>query len=455
VLGELEVSVDRERILEVDCTGRWKEVWGSPLWRPELITLDQEGYGLAVDMGTTSIATCLMDLSTARPLDIRAASNPQLPWGDEIISRLGSADKDPETAKQLNMLVWKTVNEQLRSLCLRSGVSRGRIKRMVVVGNSAEHHLCLGLPVGELLTPPYNPAQTESITLAPDDLPGKLDLPSHAEIYFPPLVGGFAGSDILASIMAVQNQGINLGAVVDVGTNTEIAVFSGGRVYVATAPSGPAFEGGNIRSGMRAEPGAIWKVAVANGRITYEVIGDIPPEGICGSGIVDALSVMLEVGSIETSGLIKKGSHPAVQGGEMILDDEGKVIINGEDVATVQKAKSAVAATWHILLKKLGLDEVDLEAVYLAGAFGSRLDPVNAMKIGLFPPIDPERFVLAGNTALLGAAMILLSGEIQEKTERVSMDVLHISVAEEPDFEEQFLNNLYFPDTENAHRNRN
>ena len=452
VAGDMEISVERERILEVDRTGRWKEVWGSPLWRPELITLDQEGYGLAVDMGTTSIATCLMDLSTGRPLDIRAASNPQLPWGEDIISRLGSADEDPETAKQLNSLVWQTVNEQVRSLCRRSGISTGRIKRMVVVGNSAMHHLCLGLPVGELLTPPYNPEQTGSITLAAEELFGKLDLPPHAEIYFPPLVGGFAGSDILATIMAVKSQGINLGAAMDVGTNTEIAVFSGDRVYVATAPSGPAFEGGHIGSGMRAEPGAIWKVAVDNGRITYEVIGDGPPEGICGSGIVDALSVMIEIGSMGTSGLLKEGSHPAVRDGGMILDDEGKVILYGEDVATVQKAKAAVAATWHILLNKLGLEEGELQAVYLAGAFGSRLNPVSALKIGLLPSIEPERFVLAGNTALLGAAMILLSGELQRKTEKTSADVMHISVAEEPDFEEQFINNLYFPEAENTGR---
>ncbi len=443
--GDLEISVDRERILEVDRTGRWKEVWGSPLWRPELITLDQEGFGLAVDVGTTSIAACLMDLSTARPLDIKAAANPQLPWGDEIISRLGSADEDPETARQLSGLVWQTVDEQLRSLCLRSGVSSGRIGSVVVVGNSAMHHLCLGLPLGKLLTPPYDPAQTGSITLAADELPVKMGLPRQAQVYFPPLIGGFAGSDILASTMAAQSRGISPGAVMDVGTNTEIAVFSGGRVYVATAPSGPAFEGGHIPSGMRAVQGAIWKVAVANGRITYEVIGDVHPEGICGSGIVDALSVMLETGAMDTSGLIKEGSHPAVQGGGIILDDKGKVSLHGEDVATVQKAKAAVAATWHILLNKLGLDESDLQAVYLAGAFGSRLDPANAVKIGLLPSIDPGCFVLAGNTALLGAAMILLSGQFRERTEKGSTEVIHINVAEEPDFEEQFLDNLYFP----------
>jgi uncharacterized 2Fe-2S/4Fe-4S cluster protein (DUF4445 family) len=454
VSGHMDISVDRERILEIDRTGRWKEVWGSPLWHPELITLDQEGYGLAVDMGTTSIATCLLDLSTARPLDIKAAANPQLPWGDEIISRLGLADENAETARQLNSLVWQTVNEQLRSLCLRNGVSRGRIRRMVVVGNSAMHHLCLGLPLGKLLTPPYDPEQTGSITLSAGELPVKLDLPRQAEIYFPPLVGGFAGSDILASTMAVQSQGVNPGAVMDVGTNTEIAIFSGDKVYVATAPSGPAFEGGHIPAGMRAEPGAIWKVALANGKITYEVIGDIPPDGICGSGIVDALSVMLEIGAMETSGLIQEGSHSAVQGGRMILDDNGKVVLYGEDVATVQKAKAAVAATWHILLNKLGLDEGDLQTVYLAGAFGTRLDPVNAVKIGILPPMDPQRFVLAGNTALLGAAMILLSGEIQERTEAGSRDVTHISVAEEPDFEEQFLSNLYFPERENKGRTR-
>ncbi len=448
VSGDLGVAVDPERILEIDSTGRWKEVWGSPLWRPDLITLDQTGYGVAVDLGTTSIATCLIDLSQAHPVDIIAGTNPQLPWGEEVISRLGKASGDPETAKQLAIAVWQTVDDQIRSLCRRSGVSRGRIRKAVVVGNSAMHHLCLGLPARDLLEPPYRPVQRESITLKPDELPVKLSLPPGTEIYFPPLIGGFAGSDILAAITAVSNNGVEQGAVVDVGTNTEIAVFSGRRAYVATAPSGPAFEGGHIGSGMRAEKGAVWQVAGDGQRIVFKVIGDIAPVGICGTGIVDALAVMLGNGSIERSGLLMDGVHPAVKDGRLTVDDGGRVVLYGEDVATIQKAKSAIAATWSILLKKLGLDPTDLEAVYMAGSFGSRLDRVNAMKIGLLPYVNPKRLVLAGNSALIGAAMILLSGEVRERAETWSEDLLHINVAEESDFEEQFIDNLYFPEQE-------
>ena len=165
VKGDLDISIDRERLLEIDRTGRWKEVWGSPLWGPLKITKDHSGYGVAVDMGSTSVAVGLFDLEGARPLDLKAAANPQLPWGEDIISRLGSADADPETAAALRGSVWKAVAELVRSLCRRTGVSSGRITRMVVVGNSAMHHLALGMPTDSLLTPPYSPLDPSPLTL--------------------------------------------------------------------------------------------------------------------------------------------------------------------------------------------------------------------------------------------------------------------------------------------------
>jgi len=449
---DLDISIDRERMLEVDTTGRWKEVWGSPLWRPELISPDHSGYGVAVDLGTTSIVAGLFDMSNARPLDIKAAANPHLPWGEDIISRLDSATAGQDVVTRLKELIWETVGDQVRSLCLRSGVSGGRITRMVVVGNSAVHHLSLGLPTDSLLTPPYSPSEISPVVLPASKLPISVQLGHDTVIYFPPLAGGYAGSDALASLLAARETGVKKGALVDVGTNTEIAVWNGDEIILATAPSGPAFEGGHIRSGMRAEEGAVWRVEIKDGDLLHEVIGEGPAKGVCGTGIVDAIASMLRCGILDHTGLMVEGSHPLVREGRFVFRDssadasanENEVTLGGEDVATVQKAKAAIAATLQLLMKVMSMEYRDLERVYLAGAFGSRLNLANAIRIGLLPDLSLDHYVLAGNTALLGASMILLSEKAQHETERIGQMATHHSVAEDQDFEELFIDNLYF-----------
>jgi uncharacterized 2Fe-2S/4Fe-4S cluster protein (DUF4445 family) len=448
VNGDLDISIDRERMLEVDATGRWKEVWGSPLWRPDLISPDRSGYGVAVDLGTTSIVSGLFDMSSARPLDIKASANPHLPWGEDIISRLDSAAAGRDVVTRLKELIWKTVGDQVRSLCLRSGVSGGRITRMVVVGNSAVHHLSLGLPTDSLLTPPYSPSERSPVILPASEFPISMQLGHETVIYFPPLAGGYAGSDALSSLLAARESGVKKGALIDVGTNTEIAVWNGDRIILATAPSGPAFEGGHIRSGMRAEEGAVWRVEIKDGDLLHEVIGEGPVKGVCGTGIVDAIASMRRCGIVDRTGLIVEGPHPLVRDGRLVFreenEDEKSVALEGEDVATVQKAKAAIAATLQLLMKVISMEYRDLERVYLAGAFGSRLNLANAIRIGLLPELSLDHYVLAGNTALLGASMILLSEKAQLETERIGQMTTHHSIAEDQDFEELFIDNLYF-----------
>ncbi|MGD8353475.1 MAG: 2Fe-2S iron-sulfur cluster-binding protein, partial [Pseudomonadota bacterium] len=165
VSGDLRILVDPEHMLELDRTGKWKEVWDSPLWRPDLFTADRSGYGIAVDIGTSSVVSSLLDLSLGRPMDLKTAANPQMPWGEDIISRLDKAAADPVTADRLRRLIWETIARQVRSLCLRNGISGGRIGQMVIVGNSAMHHLAIGAPARELILPPYSPADRSAVTL--------------------------------------------------------------------------------------------------------------------------------------------------------------------------------------------------------------------------------------------------------------------------------------------------
>lgn len=444
VQDNMEVSIAGERILKIEKAGLWKEVWDSPLWLPASYPLTGEGFGIALDLGTTSLAVALYDLATGRPIDLTSAANPQMTWGDEIISRLDAVAKEPDIADTLRDILWEKVQNLVRTLCLRSGISPGRITRGVAVGNSAINHLALGLPVQSLLTPPYAPCDPESKDLRASDSLLGLKLNGNARIYFPPLIGGYAGSDALVSLLAVRSREVRRGALVDVGTNTEITIWDGDRYILATAPSGPAFEGGHIRSGMRAVEGAISKVKLTDQYVDTEVIGGGQAKGICGTGIVDAVAEMLTRDLIDGSGLMRKGSHPRLTDEGLVLDESSRVTLQPEDIATVQKAKAAIAATVDVLLGRLNMRAQDLDEVFLAGAFGSRLNPGNAFSIGLLPPIRPERFMAVGNAALLGASLVLLSDIAREEMERLVQAVEHISVAEDARFEELFLDNLYF-----------
>jgi uncharacterized 2Fe-2S/4Fe-4S cluster protein (DUF4445 family) len=440
----MEISIAGERILKIDKTGLWKEVWDSQLWLPDFYPLTGEGFGVALDLGTTSLAVALYDLATGQPIDLTSAANPQMTWGDEIISRLDVAAKDSDIADELRAMLWEKVQDLVKTLCLRSGISPGRITRGVAVGNSAINHLALGLPVQSLLTPPYVPCNPEPKDLRASDPLLGLELSGNARIYFPPSIGGFAGSDALVSLLAVRPRKARRGTLVDVGTNTEITVWDGDRCLLATAPSGPAFEGGHIRSGMRAVEGAIWRVKLTDRDVDSEVIGGGQPKGICGTGIVDAVAEMLARDLIDGSGLMRKESHPCLTDVGLVLDSSSGVTLKPEDIATVQKAKSAIAATVDVLLGRLNMKARDIDEFYLAGAFGSRLNPANALSMGLLPSIRPECLLAVGNAALLGASLVLLSDVAREEMERLVRTVEHISVAEDDRFEELFLDNLYF-----------
>jgi uncharacterized 2Fe-2S/4Fe-4S cluster protein (DUF4445 family) len=449
VYGDLSIDIDAERILEIDKTGRWKEVGGSPLAQFDSLYLDGTGYGIALDLGTTSMAAALYERDTGRLVDIRTAANPQLPWGEEIISRLENAARDQGAAQSMVNDFWKVVQDLVRSLLRRSVISSGRVSGIVAVANSAIHHLALGIDAAPLLTPPFNPSSLEPLSFDAGVAPFNLPAGSGATIDFLPLVGGFAGSDCLAAILAARHKGDSTGAVIDVGTNTEIAVWRDDQVVVATAPSGPAFEGGHIRCGMMAEEGAISSVELGERGVAFDVIGDEAPRGICGTGIIDTVAGMVSRQVVDSSGLVNKGSHPALDDGRMILYRPTGVLLEPVDIATIQKAKAAVAATLKTALNVAGMIAEDLQKVYLAGAFGSRLNVGNAVRIGLLPELPPERiehdrYILAGNAAMAGAAMVLLSSEAEKMVEALARNITHLSVADDPDFQELFLENLYF-----------
>lgn len=442
--GSMTIAIDPESILELDKTGRWKETWGSPLWHENRYPSSLDGYGISVDLGTTSIASALFNLADSRPMDLVASANPQAPWGEEIISRLAAADKDEGDAGSLQDVLLETVSDHLMKLCSRNGIPTGSIQRVVLVGNSAIHHLALGLPVSTLLAPPFSPSDCGEQILSPDDMPMKVNLNPDAQFIFPPLIGGFVGSDMTGSLLAARAMGKSCGVLMDTGTNSEIAIWSGGRILATSAAAGPAFEGGHIRCGMRAEEGAIYRVALNRDGIDCKVVGGVPPTGICGTGILDIVAEMIRWGLVDPSGRVQKGVHPCQRGNVLVLDDDSGVIFEPRDVETVQKAKAALSVALDLLLKRSGVDAGQIEAIYLAGAFGSRIDLTNAIAIGLLPPLPVGQFVMAGNAALVGASFILLSDEARQESGRLAEVVEHVSIAEDPQFEELYLENLFF-----------
>ncbi|GBE14626.1 Na(+)-translocating NADH-quinone reductase subunit F [bacterium BMS3Abin14] len=442
--GPLKLTIDPERILEVDRTGRWKGTWGSPLWDPARFPLSFTGWGIAVDLGTTSVASALFCLDTGRPMDILASSNPQIPWGDEILSRLQAASGDPEQALKLREVLLAAVAGQIQSLCSRNGLFTGRISRIVMVGNSAMHHLALGLPVAPLLTPPFSPGYRDEMILGPAEFPLGIGLNHAAEIIFPALVDGFVGSDASAGILAVRSSRVLTGALLDIGTNSEAVVWKGDRIFAGSAAAGPAFEGGHIQCGMRAEEGAVFQVKITGDALITEVVGGGAPRGMCGTGIVDLVAGMLDRGIIENSGLVRADVHPSQSGKTMMLDPAGRVFFEPRDVETVQKTKAAIAATLETLMKRADVSHDRLEEIYLAGAFGARLNLHNAIRIGLLPSRPELSFVLAGNTALIGASYVLLSREAQEEIDGLAAAVQHVSIAQDPGFEDSFIDHLFF-----------
>ncbi len=398
---------------------------------------ETQPFGFAIDIGTSKLAVYLVSLSTGQVLSSMAVPNPQSSFGEDLITRLHAAEDSVEADAMKNILV-----EELNSCFdrLAEGVSFEAMDacEVVAVGNTAMHHLFLGLPISQLCRNPFNPSSSSARDLRARDLGLRVMPTSH--IHMPALIGGFVGSDHLAALVA--SRVFLRGAptlLVDIGTNTEVTLVSGGRLSCCSCASGPAFEGAGIRYGLRAREGAISRVSVdENERLVVETMGDGPPKGICGSGIVDALACMLRLGSVEASGRLVKGA-PGVreEDGDIVFllaerAGEKPITISQDDVREIQKAKGAIRGGIEMLLERACVKGGDLETIILAGSFGSFIDPASALALGMFPPLPPESFMQAGNAAGMGARVLLCSVEERVRSESLAREVEHVDLASYP-----------------------
>ncbi len=410
----------------------------------------REGLGVAIDLGTTTIAAQLLDLRNGNVFGVQTALNAQARHGGDIMSRVefalhgGQAELQRLVRDQLGSLV-----KQLES-CRRRGNesqtesaieeklepphvgSDKEIKRVVIVGNTVMHHLFCGVDVAPLAAHPFEPKQPRRVRLSPHDL--GWEIPETAVVEFLPCLGGFVGSDILAGIVATGlHQSRELMALMDLGTNGEVVVGNRERMLCTSTAAGPAFEGARIAMGMRAATGAISQVQVENNFLACRVIGGGVPLGLCGSGLVDAVAAGLALAWIHPSGrMVNRTAMPLA----------GPVSLLAADVRELQLAKGAIAAGLRLLTAKLGASLEDLQELHLAGAFGNYISRASAQRIGLLRvPLD--RVLPAGNTALLGAKRALF----EEATvwEAIAKRVEHVPLNEDPAFHDIYAEEMRFP----------
>ena len=408
--------------------------------------------GLAVDLGTTKIAGYLVDLETGHTLASRGVMNPQIAYGEDVISRISFAGQTIQSGNRLQRKVIEALNKLALDLCEEAHTSPEHILEAVVAGNTAMHHLFAGLPVHQLGTAPYLPASTRPIHQPAKEF--GLHLAENAKVYTPPNIAGYVGGDHVAMLL-----GIGIGdcpqptLAIDIGTNTELTLKANGRLLTCSCASGPAFEGAHIKHGMRAAPGAIERVLFETGAIRYYTIERRPATGICGSGILDAIAALLDAGALDGRGNFRKnaaGVRRRDSENEFLLVNRGEtenrreIVLTRQDIGEIQLAKAAIRAGVEILL---GLGEVgakSLAGFVIAGAFGTYLDLRSAVRIGLFPDIPLSKFKQVGNAAGLGARQMLASVSQRRTGEELAQRIEYIELTNHPQFHGRFVKALLF-----------
>ena len=401
--------------------------------------------GLAVDLGTTKIAGYLVDLASGQTLAARGIMNPQIAYGEDVVARLAYAKKSLAETARLQELVVETLNQLAADLCAEVDAEPAAIVEAVVVGNTAMHHLFLGLPVEQLALAPYVPAVQAALDVKARDV--GLRIAPGAYVHLLPNIAGYVGADHVAMLLSTGvDQTDRVVLALDIGTNTEVCLVNRGMMTSVSCASGPAFEGAHVKHGMRAANGSIEHLQLVGGRVEYQTIGGEPPVGLCGSGILDALAQLYQAGVLDARG--RMGEHARVRTcdgvREFVLFSEEEqgcrpaITITQKDVRELQLAKGAMHTGIQILLESQGLSEEDIDQVVIAGAFGSYINVASAVTIGMLPVLPPDRFRQVGNAAGMGAKLALISCSKRAEAQAIARRVGYIELATAPRFAQIF-----------------
>jgi len=403
-------------------------------------------HALAFDLGTTTVVATLLDLETGQPLAVRSVLNAQQPFGADVITRISATMLDESALAALQERAHETLRLLADEVCGEAGVDPTGVYEIVVTGNVTMIQLALGIDPQPLSMAPF----TIAARTLPEARAADFGLRVHERapaVLFPAL-GAYVGPDIVAGILAT---GLTLDRrvrlFVDVGTNSEIVLGSSAGALATAAPAGPAFEAAQIRCGMRAADGAIEGVKIRGGEVELTVIGDVEPEGLCGSGLVDAVAELVAAGILDHSGRFVADSSERLGkiGDETVFHLADGVFLSQRDVRELQFAKASIATGWTILCGDLGVEPGEISQVLLGGSFGSYLTPASAVRIGLVPKLPLPRIVAAGNVAGEGAKIAALSVTERAAAHAVLDEVEYVELSGRTDFNDLFVDQLAFP----------
>ena len=418
------------------------------------------GYGFAVDVGTTTIAVGLVDLQTTKVVGSMSQVNPQIMYGADVMTRISYAQMNHHGSRELHVRIVATLNLMFREILSSASIPMSQVRSIVFVGNTTMMHTLVGADVCQLGETPYEGELHGAWQgFAPEI---GLSLPSNVVVYCSPVIRSHIGGDTTANLVATSfDTSREPRLLIDLGTNTEIALVSNGRITVTSASGGPAFEGGSIRQGMRAIPGAIDQLRIGpSGRIRAHTVARAQPIGICGSGVLDAVAEMLRVGVVEWSGRMLGGEEIEATAGLsrrlLFTEVHGRglwvagpaddpIVVTADDVRQLQLVKGSIGAAISMLLEHAGLELEDLAEILVAGAFGNYIRKSSALAIGLFPGVDAERIHLVGHAAGIGARMMLLDAGMRERAEQIAAAAEFVDLAGREDYSERFVAALPFP----------
>lgn len=397
-------------------------------------------YGLAIDIGTTTLVSQIIDLESGKRIATFVDKNPQVSFGDDVISRIDYTMRNKDGLRELQNIVIEGINAGLRRIAEEKGEILDHIYEAVVVGNSTMRSIFFGVDVSSLGVIPFKPSTCDSINRKAEEL--SLEINPKANVYGAPLIGGHAGADALADIIAtgIYKTG-RPSMVIDIGTNGEVIIGNKDRILTASCAAGGAYEGATISSGVGAVEGAIKNVRIINGRVEYETIGNKPPLGICGSGLIDLLGELLKNRIMSRKAKLKKDFF--------ITPD---ISISQQDIYQLITAKAGLRLDQDLLIKYYSVALEEIDRIYLSGAFGNFINPDNAILIGLLPRAR-NKVVRIGNGALAGARQMLLSREMRRDAEKIARKIEHIKPNErEENFSYMIAEKMYFEDEDESTR---
>jgi uncharacterized 2Fe-2S/4Fe-4S cluster protein (DUF4445 family) len=431
-----------------------------------LISIEQgnttsQSYAIAFDLGTTTVVATLMDLNAGTPMAVKSMLNKQQPYGADVISRISATMLDENALKRLQIAAQETLNQLTQEVLDEAQIDKDFVYEVALAGNATMVQLILGInpePVG--VAPFITASQTWPVLNAKKI---GLNINPNARTYIFPSFGAYVGGDIVSGVLATgMDRDKRTRLFIDVGTNCEIVLSDGEKILTTAAPAGPAFEAASIKCGMRAADGAIEVVKIDETGVHLQVIGDVEPQGMCGSGLVDAVAELAKCGLLDKSGRfvsdeialkinpLLADNLTSLESDERIFILHGtksdpRVFLSQRDVRELQFAKASIATGWKLLLEQLNVKEIDIQQVLLAGSFGSYLSPASAIGIGLVPKLPVMRIVSAGNVAGEGAKMVLLSQNERNGAIALLDQVEYVELSDRADFNDKFVEQLSFP----------